>query len=252
MTEDNQDLAQCLILGRFQVATRTRPAPGKAQNEDSLAAKEVPSGLVALIADGVGGCPRAHEASQAVATELADQADKQDFDLITFADRCQDRIRDMKVGAASTLACIQIVEHTLRYLIAGDSLVKVIGGRGKIKDESPGHSVLNMWESTGILDSIAPSRQVQAGYELLNCLGSDTCYYHISPMIPLAPKDIILIASDGIFDNLSSQELVQVISSSGPSALEICQGIFEALDRSIAQASDPKLDDSSLIVIRQT
>ena len=55
----------------------------------------------------------------------------------------------------------------------------------------------------------------EARHVISNVIGSDQMRIEIGPPIEMAPRDTLLIASDGLFDNLLPEEIVEAVRS-GP------------------------------------
>jgi serine/threonine protein phosphatase PrpC len=84
---------------------------------------------------------------------------------------------------------------------------------------------------------------------LLSAIGHPGLQIDVGPAVPLAAHDTLLLASDGLTDNLTTDEIVRLTSRGTPG--EIC-AILGERTRATMLASDEsgKPDDLSLVLFR--
>ncbi len=143
----DQDMveAEPLELGLGSVAVYSARAPEKqSPNEDAAAVipSEADSGLLA-VADGLGGAASGeHAASLALETlRAAVEAQVREPGLLRTAildgiEAANQAVLGLGVGAATTLAVLEIQAATVRPYHVGDSMILAVGQRGKIKLQS--------------------------------------------------------------------------------------------------------------------
>jgi serine/threonine protein phosphatase PrpC len=196
--------------------------PGKeGANEDAVSAFGVGAarGLLA-VADGMGGGAAGERASRialeclrdaAVAVEGEDSLRASVLDVFEEANR---RILELGVGAATTLCVAEIDGGGLRLYHVGDSGALVIGQRGKLKLQTIAHSPVGYAVESGLLDE-SEALHHDERHIVSNMLGTTDMRIEVGSRLELAERDTVLLASDGLFDNLSLSEIVEGLRS-GP------------------------------------
>lgn len=216
------------------VCVRSLRSPEKATaNEDSAAVIPAGDALVLAVADGVGGTPAGREASNtAVKTlhRLLTALPREGaplrpaiLDAIEAANRA---VLALGRGAATTLVIAQLDAGWLRAYHAGDSELLVVGQRGRVKQRIVPHSPTGFAVEAGLLDEDEAVRHHQR-HVLFNVIGSPEMRVEVGPATELAARDTVLLASDGLFDNLFSDEIIDTVRA-GP--------LPQAADRLVARA----------------
>jgi len=241
-------------------------APGKeGPNEDALALLPAgPGSAVLAVADGLGGLP-AGEAAAALAVETLARAvegaagggeaalREAILDGIEEANR---RILAETPGAATTLAVAEIQGDRLRSYQVGDSLVLVVGQRGRLKHQTVAHSPVGYAVEAGLLSETQALHHAQRNL-VSNVVGSPEMSIDMGPVVRLAPRDTVLLASDGLADNLYPEEIL-ARARAGP--LETCARrlLDDARARMLQPLAGPEgrplpshPDDLSLILFRR-
>lgn len=193
-----------------------RRGPGKeGPNEDSVLVLEISeqSGLLA-VADGVGGHQGGEVASAMLVEELGtirtspdngrDDLRVEILDALEDADR---RIQGLRMGAATTVALVEVSGGRIRTYHVGDSTILVIGQGGRVKYRTTAHSPVGYALESGML-----SEQEALNHDELhlvnNLVGCEEMRVEVGSLIEIGPRDTILIGSDGLFDNLREDEIV--------------------------------------------
>ena len=207
-----------LGLGAFEAAAYTRVAPGKGSgNEDRAAVFPLgPQQIVLAVADGLGGMPAGDEAAQLAIEELgrrlscATHGDGLRATIIDAVEHANQRILELGVGAGTTLAVVEIDGDRLRTYHVGDSAVLVVGQRGKHKLETIAHSPVGYLVAAGLVDADEALHHHDRHF-LSNHVGASDMHIEVGSPIRLAPRDTVLVASDGIFDNFRMSEIIDGI-----------------------------------------
>jgi len=212
--EESYDLE--LDLG--VVCVRSRRGPEKSgPNEDAAAV--IPVGddaLVLAVADGVGGSPSGCEASAtAVRTLRQSLADLNDGEtrrgaILDAMEKANERILTSGRRAATTLVVAEIADQQLRCYHVGDSELVVVGQRGRIKQRIIPHSPTGFAVEAGLLDEEEAVHHEQR-HIIFNVIGAPDMRVDVSAAVELAPYDTVLLASDGVVDNLYIDEIVEII-----------------------------------------
>lgn len=199
-----------------KAAAYVRRCPGKpTQNEDSLAAIAVsPDAGVLAIADGVGGERFGDRASRTVVESIiasvgsmppTDDARPSILNGIETANQ-----QLMGEGGASTLALVEICGDTIRPYHVGDSMMMLIGQRGRVKWQTVPHSPVGYAIEAGILNE-RDAIYHKDRHLVSNIVGAENMRIEVGPQLKMAPRDTLLVASDGLFDNLHLSEIIEFV-----------------------------------------
>ena len=248
-----------LDFGDGEVVAVTRAAPHRETggNEDAIGVFPVRSGGgVLAVADGVGGQPAGANASKLVLERLWDsllaaQAEGSLRSAILDAVESANRsLVEQGAGSATTLVAAEIDGRRLRPYHAGDSALLVIGGRGTIKHQTVAHSPVGYAVEAGLLDEHEAMHHALR-HVISNAVGDPEMRIEIGPVVELAPHDTVVLASDGVFDNLSLGEIAECVRS-GP-LLESARAMVTDCARRMAEPggeTPSKPDDLSLLLYR--
>lgn len=257
-------------------------SPAKqSDNEDAVAAFSISidRGLL-VVADGLGGHRGGKSASQSVVrgltrafrkvppstpTEIVisgglkvpidapPELDDGDYrklilDQIESANR---RLVQKRTGGATTLALAEVSGNRVRTYHVGDSPVLIVSQRGQIKHETVVHSPIGYAVEAGLLSEQEAIYHEQR-HLVSNVVGARDMTVELGSWVPLAPRDTVLLASDGLFDNLMTYEIVDRIRTG--SLLEGVRALAElALDRMVYRNPQfpSKPDDLTILAYRR-
>ena len=239
------------------VCTRTAPLPEHINEDGILILDYAPDSLIVAIADGAGGYPGGGSAS-ALALAALEHACHQDQGLAPRAailngfEAAHRIIKEHGGGAATTLAVVELTSGVLRTYHAGDSGILVTGQRGRIRLQSVFHSPTGYAVEAGLLDA-EEALHHEHRHMVSNLLGMEPMSVEIGSPLTLAQRDTVLIASDGLYDNLYLPEIVDIVRK-GP-LHQACRRLADTararmLDAGPGQPSKP--DDLSVVLLRQT
>jgi serine/threonine protein phosphatase PrpC len=233
----SQDLIEALLLaderqprlglGQTEggtVAVFSSPYPNEAgPNQDCAAVFPLGRTTVIAVADGLGGAPSGHLASRIAADCLSaslaaiDEAGSDARALILDAfDNANRSIRELGVGAGTTLAVVEIRDNVVRPYHVGDSSILVCGSRGKVKFVSIPHSPVGYGVEAGLIDAEDALHHAELNV-VSNTLGSPDMRIELGTPFELAAQDTVVLATDGLFDNLRAEEIVEIVRT-GPLA----------------------------------
>jgi serine/threonine protein phosphatase PrpC len=148
------------------------------------------------------------------------------------------------------MALVEIQDRTIRPYHVGDSAILVTGQRGKLKLQTIPHSPIGYAVEAGLMKE-EDAIHHEARHVISNVIGSDSMRIEIGPPIEMAPRDTLLLASDGLFDNLLPDEIVEAVRR-GPLDEAVSELVETAQQRMAAQhCSAPcKPDDLTVIAYR--
>ncbi|UCG71865.1 MAG: serine/threonine-protein phosphatase [Chromatiales bacterium] len=229
-------------------------------NEDSAAIIPVNDTHVVLaVADGVGGLAGARRASnltvQALRKALNSNAEAPGRSLrsaiLDGIDAANSAILESGGGGASTLALAEIGPDYVRPYHVGDSIVLICGQRGKLKLYTTPHSPVGFAMEAGLLDEKEAMEHTELNL-IFNVIGSSDMRVEVGSELPLAPRDTLLLASDGLTDNVLQDEIIAAVRS-GPLDRAINRVANLALERMRGDTANTpsKPDDLTALLFRR-
>lgn len=242
--------------GSVVVFTRHSPAKNTV-NEDALAV--IPAGdnaVVLAVADGLGGLPSGNIAAGLVIESLVQRIRGAGEGALREAildaiEQANQEILSLGTGTATTLALVEIQGRLVRSYHVGDAGVLVTGQRGRRKLQTVPHSPTGYAQEAGLIEEHEALAHGERNL-VSNVVGSHELRIEIGPLVRMSPRDTVLVASDGLFDNFLSEELVNHVRCGN---LEAEAGILvaEAGSRMAGKPGAPVSghpDDLSFIVFR--
>lgn len=193
--------------------------PGKeTPNEDAVALITTgrTSGVLA-VADGLGGAPAGKQASslaiqrlaRAVAKAVRSGGDVREGILNGFESANKD-VLALALGAGTTLTAVEFDGLRVRHYHVGDSMVLLTGQHGKVKMQSIPHSPVGYAVEAGLLDE-TDAMHHEDRHVISNIIGSTDMHIEIGSAVKIAPRDTLVLASDGLSDNLHLPEIVDCV-----------------------------------------
>ncbi|MDJ0698999.1 MAG: serine/threonine-protein phosphatase [Woeseiaceae bacterium] len=242
------------------VAAYTCRSPEKlTENEDTVGIIPYgPAAAVLVVADGAGGLPAGKRASQTAVTSLvaALSASLAETMLLRTAilngiEAANEAVIGLGNGSATTMTVITIEGLTARSYQIGDSEAMIVGQRGLIKLQTTAHSPTGFAVEAGFLDHREALHHAER-HLVSNFLGSLDMRIDVGGTVELQPRDTIMLASDGLTDNVHLEEIVELIRK-GP--LEAAAtALIDKANRRMRGASSgmpSKPDDLSLVLFRK-
>jgi PPM family protein phosphatase len=257
------DVASFEFLGGSVAVFTTRSPHKETPNEDVAALWPVgPSSGVLAVADGLGGHSGGERASrlaaEAVQKSLQAAVPSEDQEepielrsaILNGLEAANQTVRDLGTGAATTMALVEIQNRTIRPYHVGDSAILVTGQRGKLKLQTIPHSPIGYAVEAGLMKE-EDAIHHEARHVISNVIGSESMRIEIGAPIEMAPRDTLLLASDGLFDNLLPDEIVEAVRR-GPLDEAISELVETAQQRMANQtgSAPSKPDDLTIIAYR--
>lgn len=244
--------------GSIAVFTRRRPHK-ETVNEDSVAVIPAPGDAIILaVADGLGGLPAGHTASAIAVDSLANSIQSADpnslreaiLDGIELANR---EILDLGTGAATTLAIVEIRSNILRNYHIGDAGVLVTGQRGRRRLQTVPHSPTGYAQEAGLIDE-AEALDHKERNLVSNVVGSHDLRIEIGSLLRIAPRDTVIVASDGLLDNFLSEEIIEHVRCGKLhlAATTLAVETLSRMERDESGHTGGHPDDISFILYRPT
>ncbi len=246
----------------FEIGYYTQKSPLKnSPNEDSLGFITHNKQTILLLADGVGGSPNGEVASEHVTANIINMLKKNDTlatDLATLrqhilvsVEQTNKKLIHDYVGARTTFTACIINNDILQSIQIGDSALIVCGQKGLLKHKTMEHSPVGHALAAGLIKEkealTHPERHL-----ISNVVGDAQMHMVIGPQVELASNDTILLASDGLFDNFLTEEIIEIVrKESINDVLQKLTELFQPMRDESKIDSFNKIDDVSFIVCRQ-
>lgn len=252
MQAPKYELLETGSVAIFSQRSREKESP----NEDSAVVIPLGNrGVVLAVADGVGGMPDGQHASRVALETLVEtignarETTRLRISILDAIEKANRRILAMKAGA-TTLAIAQIVDHRLRTYHVGDSEVILVGGGGVLKLQTLSHGPVAYGVHCGLIDPIEAMAHESRNL-VSNVVGDREMRIEIGPTRRLAVRDVVMLCSDGITDNLTVSEVADRIS--GKPIEAAAESIVEGLQKRREQNGDGvfKEDDATFLIYRR-
>lgn len=219
-------------------------------NEDVLFLSGSGTSFCLGVCDGAGGHPLGQKAALSASEEIIKRTYKSDFKNLNFLDvieSANEKILDLKAGARSTLAMLSIENDFLRLFNVGDSEVVYWNSVGREIYSNIPHSLVGYSVEAGLIDQKdsldQPNRHI-----VTNLMGDAAIKIDATTKMELKVGHTIIIGSDGVFDNLTHEEIQpHALASSFEEGFALLSKICEEQD----EKSWKKDDDTSFFLIRK-
>jgi PPM family protein phosphatase len=228
------------------------------ENEDAaLVIATAEAGAILAVADGIGGGPAGQLAAELALRCLAAAVQQAEVaqlgirsGILNGIERANERILEEGSGAGTTLAVAEFSAGIVRTYHVGDSLILVTGQRGKIKLKTIAHSPVGYAVESGMLDE-EQAMHHEERHLISNAVGTRDMRIEVGFPLKLSRRDSVLLASDGLSDNLQLDEIVDRLRMGPlPSVMDrLANGALERMEtRDAGIASKP--DDLTFAVLR--
>lgn len=258
------DVATLDFVGGTAAVFTTRSPQKPTANEDVAALWPTsPTSGVLAVADGLGGHASGERASRLaietiqhtihdalVPVDGQPAPDQLRDAILNGIEAANKVVRELGNGAATTLALVEIQDHTIRTYHVGDSVILLTGQRGKLKLQTIPHSPIGYAVEAGLMNE-EDAIHHESRHVISNVIGSEQMRIEIGPTVEMAPRDTLILASDGLLDNLLPNEIVEFVRS-GPLDLAVGALVTAAQGRMNNQsgAAPSKPDDLTVIAYR--
>jgi serine/threonine protein phosphatase PrpC len=236
-----------------------RRAPEQA-NQDAVAVFDLGNDAVVLaVADGVGGHNRGDEAARItleILTEQLRDVDVEHADLresiMTAIERANAKLIARNPSPATTIVVATILHGQLRCYTVGDSELMIVGQRGRLKLRTIPHSPTGYGREAGLLDEAGAMLHGER-HVLSNVIGMQGMHVAATSTTMLSSRDTVVLGSDGVFDNLYHDEIIELVRAGEP--LTVAERLLERLrERMAGPSPNPEIpnkpDDLSFVLYR--
>ena len=251
---------EAFAIGDGDVVAYTCPRrPGRATNEDAAGIVPIDEQrTVLLVADGMGGQAAGARAAGIAITRTIERlltpgsgegaVRNAILDGIEESNRV---IRQLEIGAGTTILVIEIAGGCFRSYHAGDSMALLVDASGRTPWRTPPHSPVGYAIEAGLLDEQRAMKH-ENRHLLANALGQRKMHLELGSRRALKPGDTLVLASDGLFDNLLLEEIAERIRN--PVLTEGVADLVKTASRRMISPDSSNLskpDDLTVVAYRQ-
>jgi serine/threonine protein phosphatase PrpC len=215
--EGQDELPTRVECGLGELVKFSKGGPGKAINEDGAAVIEHEGEGLIAVADGMGGMNAGDRASRTALetlvrrlTQEADPGAPLRHMVLDGFERANAAVLGLGVGAGTTLAATVLRGDTAQSLHVGDSMALQVGQRGRMKALTIPHSPTGYAVEAGWLDQ-DDALHHEERHLISNYVGLEGMRIELGAPIPIARRDTLLLASDGLADNLRLEEIIELV-----------------------------------------
>ena len=253
------DLRTGVVAGGEFVAYTQRSPDKTTENEDTVAI--IPCGsqaAVFVVADGAGGLPAGKRASLTAVNTLIESLGAAGEGTVPLRnailngiEAANAAVQQLGNGSATTLTVVAIEGRVVRAYQVGDSEALVVGQRGRLRLQTTAHSPTGFAVHAGFLDQ-REALHHEERHLVTNFLGTPDMRIDMGAELTLQSRDTVLLASDGLMDNVHLDETVERVrkgSLAAAASKVITLAQHRMRDETSSQPSKP--DDLSLILFRK-
>jgi serine/threonine protein phosphatase PrpC len=253
------DQVEVEVAGGVAVARTSKDPFKETENEDTVAVIPYgPGAVVLVVADGAGGLPAGKRASLTAVTTLAaalqtamDKTMLLRTAILNGIEAANEAVLGLANGSATTMTVVTVEGLVARSYQIGDSEALVVGQRGMVKLQTTAHSPTGFAVEAGFLDE-REALHHEDRHLVSNFLGTSDMRIDVGAGVELRPRDTVLVASDGLTDNVHLDETIECIRTG--KLAESARAVADLASRRMTEAKDgqpSKPDDLSLILFRK-
>lgn len=250
---------------QWQVASRSTLglSTSRLTNEDNYGVRQQQLGdaqnlIMGVVADGMGGMAQGEVASQIAVNTLIEEPIPQEFEteefqanwLTSLVHKANESITNTVKDGGTTVSAVLGISDRLMVAHVGDSRIYLIR-KGEISQLSEDHSLVAMMVASGQItqeESLEhPERNVltkSLGSKRILSNGYVQDLKRIKSGLSMAIEDgdILLLCSDGVWDLVSTDEIIQIFAKSS---------LQSAVDATINQVIDRGASDNATLLALQ-
>lgn len=243
-----------------EVCVVCAPSPGHPdRNEDAAGVWHfADDSVVCAVADGMGGTPAGQLAAR-LAIEHLDASlramtrePSRRSPILDAFENANEAILERAPGSGTTLVVAEVVGSAVRVYNVGDSGALMVGQRGRVKLETTHHSPVGYGVAAGLIDSEKALHHEDRHF-LSNHVGSREMHIEIGSPRQQAPRDTLLVASDGLFDNVGPARVVELVRRGrlAECTRRLAAESFDRMGRAAERGAGGKPDDLTVVLARR-
>ena len=251
--KQSMDDFEIISNGHYSMGYYLETAPGKDIGEDGILIHFNKNNLFLAVCDGVGGSDRSYRATKNTLNILAEMSLQQSEEEITHEIMViNQKLMSLEGRPQTTLTAASINYHDYTAFQIGDSGLIHCSNHGNLKYKSPMHSPIGKAVENHQLTEKAALQHPDLNI-VDNVLGCDDCYVDLSSKQEIKLHDTLFLASDGLLDNFTTDEIISIISKGD--LKEVCVSlttIAKSKTNLLTKEDLYKLDDISFICLKHS
>jgi serine/threonine protein phosphatase PrpC len=196
--------------------------PGYDINQDSSAYVNIDNKVAFLmVADGMGGHERGELASKTVLSMMS-SALKKHYEskpvseiILDTIEKANDKICKSEEMGGTTLTVCEVTKNYVRFFNIGDSFGLIINNAGTFKFRTIDDSITGYGVESGLITEEKALTHEESNI-ITNALGFEEYRVEVSCKYKISSDDLILISSDGLSANLTTEVITGSITSGDP------------------------------------
>lgn len=193
--------------------------PGYDINQDSSAYLNINNNVLFLmVADGMGGHERGELASKTVLSTLS-SALKKHYEtkpvseiILDTIEKANDKICKSEEMGGTTLSVCEITKNYVRFFNIGDSFGLILDNKGHFRFRTIDDSITGYGVESGLITEEKALTHEESNI-ITNALGFEEYRIEVSCKHKLNSGDIILVSSDGLSANMTTEVITGSITS---------------------------------------
>ncbi len=185
-------------------------------NEDALSAAESKRGLLAVVADGLGGHQNGEFASREAVNTMnrllvEEEIDEDGLeDAVLASDEAVRRLHESRApGALTTIAALWLDERHAAAAHVGDTRIYQFRG-GRVLYQSVDHSAAQLAVMAGEI-SLEEIRGHRDRNKLIRVLGGESAPRVAQRLLDVRANDAFLLCSDGFWEQIREEEMLAAL-----------------------------------------
>jgi serine/threonine protein phosphatase PrpC len=248
-----------LAGGSAAVFSSRRPEKTTANEDAAAVISTGEDSAVLVVADGCGGMACGEQAARialecltaSITAAIGTEGPGLRAGILDGVEAANRQILDLKNGAGATLAVVQLENGEARPYHVGDAQILMVGGRGRMKLLTTAHSPVGYAVAAEMLEE-HEAMDHDDRHLVSNYLGSEGMHVEMGSSRKVSTRDGLLVASDGVLDNLKLDEIVGILKSgTAPMAAAKIAALASQRMREPQDGQPHKPDDLTLIVFSQ-
>ena len=171
--------------------------------------------------------------------------------ILDGIESANEAVLNLANGSATTMTVVTIEGRTARMYQIGDSEALITGQRGVVRSQTMAHSPTGFAVEAGFLDE-REALHHEERHLVSNFIGTNDMRIDVGAAVELQPKDTVLVASDGLTDNIHIHEINELMRT-GPLEKSLEAIVNLAIRRMTVESKrqPSKPDDLSIILFRK-
>lgn len=242
--------------GKIQVG-KVHNIGKRSTQQDSLGVTDIPEGVFAVVADGMGGLSDGDKVSQTIVMTMLQEISRQRrdrearlFEMVSLANDVVNRMLGMQSQyvSGSTVVAALAGNGCFEWVSVGDSRVCLYRG-GRLIQLNREHNYESelLWQAVNGEISFAEAQENPKRRSLTSFIGMGRLKYIDGSLRPIEalPGDCLLLMSDGIFNTLSDDEICAILQENPDP-----QQAARAMEDKMLAYNRPKQDNFTAVILK--